>query len=217
MLALASFIVLLTLKGFKCKVNRPSAPTRSFFQAHVSPKRWQKYILVLKAAGLERMAELQHGNAKVGISAENKRRISLSSAEDKAGKVPCNRSSTSSVCKVSVHNRCSFCAEVKNKLWGMEGKKKSWETNLGISLWPLWISGCVEEWNSQILKQEMPVHSHHSSLFSPFRTQTFPTPLSGLFSFLKWAKLCLLLTIPGEKNGVLLCVGIWNRVFSLFR
>lgn len=116
MLALASFIVLLTFKGFKCKVNRPSTPTRSFFQAHVSPKRWQKYILVLKAVGLERMAELQHGNAKVGISAENKRRISLSSAEDKAGKVPCNRSSTSSVCKVSVHNRCSFCAGVKNKL-----------------------------------------------------------------------------------------------------
>ncbi|EOA98003.1 hypothetical protein Anapl_15210 [Anas platyrhynchos] len=48
------------------------------------------------------MAELQHGNAKVGISAENKRRISLSSAEDKAGKVPCNRSSTSSVCKFSL-------------------------------------------------------------------------------------------------------------------
>lgn len=124
MLALASFIGLLTFKGFKCKVNRPSTPTRSFFQAHVSPKRWQKYILVLKAAGLERMAELQHGNGKVGISAENKRRVSLSSAEGKAGKVPCNRSSRSSVCKVSVHNRCSFCAGVKNKLWGMEGEKK---------------------------------------------------------------------------------------------
>lgn len=125
--------------------HRASPPTDSFFLALVGYLRWQQYILLLtkqwvlsgwwscskEVLKLERVHRIRNG---------------LSSAAGRIGKSPCNCWSRSSVCKISILNRCNFCAEVKNKLGGMGGKKKqSWETNAGICVWRLSVSECIED------------------------------------------------------------------------
>lgn len=216
MLALASFIVLLTFKGFKCKVNidhlllpDPSSKlTWALKDGKSASWYWKWWVLrgwpsrSMEMLKLELVPRIRDGLSSVKAGQERCPAVARAGARS---------------AEWAFSTDAASAQELKINCEEWRGKKKSWETKLGISLWQLWISVCVEEWNSQILKQEMPVHSHNSFLFSPFRTLTFPTPMSGLFSFLKWAKLCLLFTIPGEKNGVLLCAGICSRVFSLFR
>lgn len=177
--------------------HRASPPTDSFFLALVGYLRWQQYILLLtkqwvlsgwwscskEVLKLERVHRIRNG---------------LSSAAGRIGKLPCNCWSRSSVCKISILNRCNFCAEVKNKLGGMGGKKPKLGNKCrylfvaALSFWVYW------RWSSEILQQEMSM-CHKSFVLSPFKILTFPTPASGLFSILKWLRFVCFLQCSGRK------------------
>lgn len=112
--------------------HRASPPTDSFL-AHVGYLRWQQYILLLtKQWVLSGWRSCSKEVLKLELA--HRIRNGLSSAEGKIGKSPCNCWSRSSVCKISILNRCNFCAEVKNKLKGIGGKKNKVGKQIQVSV-----------------------------------------------------------------------------------